>query len=125
MFSWEILLTKGQEWNWFGDPIPVRANPGLVVRPWSRRTHLSWAALRQFARQFSHAEGPQISRRLHHHFLRVRHFLCQIPSVFLRCYSHFSDTMRPLLDWFCRHPAFLPSSCLRLSAGCWVAASLH
>ena len=29
---WEILLSKGQEWDWFGDPFSARADADAAVR---------------------------------------------------------------------------------------------
>ncbi len=77
MVCWEIMLSKGQEWDWFGDPFCA------CRRCWScscvclAGPDLSRAADRQSADQFSDAGGPEFPLLLHHHLLRVRRALRQ------------------------------------------------
>ena len=77
MVCWEIMLSKGQEWDWFGDPF-FRVQTLLILFVlWPRRPDLSRAADHQSAHQFSHAARPQFPLVLHRHFLRLRRALRQ------------------------------------------------
>ena len=93
MVTWEVLLSKGQEWDWFGDPFwRVQVLTALFV------SSLSALVVREIAKhespdQFPHALGPKFPRVLHHHLLRVWHTLCQhddtsraaTDTIWLRC----------------------------------------
>ncbi len=78
MVCWEIMLSKGQEWDWLGDPF-FRVQTLLIlfvalpVRP-----DLSRDADRQSADQFPHAARQKFPLLLHHHFLRVS--ACSMPT---------------------------------------------
>ena len=72
MVCWEIVLSKGQEWDWLGDPF-FRVQTLLILFVFlSRRPHLSRTADRPSPDKFSHAARPKFSLLLHHHFLRLR-----------------------------------------------------
>ena len=93
MVAWEVLLSKGQEWDWFGDPfwrvqtLTAIFVVGLVRAGGARNGH------RESADQFSHAGRSQLSRLLRDHFLRVWRVVCQhddaarhaAVAVWLRC----------------------------------------
>ncbi len=99
MVCWEVMLSKGQEWDWLGDPF-LRVQTLLAlflvcgVLP-----HLARAAHPQSARQFPHAAGPKFPILLHHHLLRVCRALCEYDHAARRCCNRSSATMR-------QHPAW-------------------
>ena len=68
MVSWEVMLSKGQEWDWLGDPfwrvqtLAVFFAVGLVALS-------SGSCAPQPRRQFPAVARPQLRRLLHHHLL--------------------------------------------------------
>ena len=72
MIGWEVVLSKGQEWDWFGDPFWRVQTLAVLFVVSLGGADLSRTAHRQSADQLPHAEGPQLSLLLHHHLLRVR-----------------------------------------------------
>ena len=71
MVSWEVVLSKGQEWDWFGDPFCRVQTLATLFVVGLGGLDLSRAADRQPADQFPDADGPQFPRLLHHHLLRL------------------------------------------------------
>ena len=59
--------------------VSARANAGAALRAWPGRSDCARDALRQSADQFPDAEGPKLSRLLHHHLLRVCHRSTRTP----------------------------------------------
>ena len=71
MICWEIVLSKGQEWDWLGDPF-YRVHTLLVMfAARSRHACLARTAHPESAYQFSNAGRPELSLVVHHYFLRV------------------------------------------------------
>ena len=90
---WEVTLSKGQEWDWLGDPSwrvqtladPVHRGPG--------RAGLLGTAPSEPCGQFPAVAGTEFRRLLHHHLLRLRGAVCgqhvvaclASVAVWLRC----------------------------------------
>ena len=71
MVCWEVMLSKGQEWDWLGDPFwRVQTLAILFVRG-PDRADLLGAAPPQPRGQFPALAGAQLRRLLHHHLLRL------------------------------------------------------
>ena len=72
------MLSKGQEWDWLGDPFWRVQTLIAAVCGGPGRPGLPGTADRQSGRQFSAAGRPQLRHVLHHHLLRLRRALrCQ------------------------------------------------
>ena len=89
---WEVMLSKGQEWDWLGDPfwrvqmlviLFIVGLAGLIF--WELRHRKSGG-------QFPAAARAEFRRLLHHHLLRLR--ACCMPPAprCLRCSSRCSVT---------------------------------
>ena len=111
MASWEIMLSKGQEWDWLGDPFwRIQTLLGLFVgglsllvwrelgfkNPLIRLSRCSWIATS--ARVASSFSVPTP---------------CFMPTQLncRRCCKRSSATTRPPRDWCCRRRDCLPSWC--------------
>ena len=74
MICWEIVLSKGQEWDWFGDPFYRGADDcsvlfvvGLVTLIWRETADFESAAS-----IFEPCADRNFRWSLHHYFLRLR-----------------------------------------------------
>ena len=118
MIAWEVVLSKGQEWDWFGDPFWRVQTLTAAVRGEPVRADRARDGNRQSADQLSHARRPQFSHVLHHHFLRVRRAVCQHDHAS----GHAAVAVRLRRDDVGPGPvarrASLPSSCCSSSAHC-------
>ena len=108
MICWEIVLSKGQEWDWLGDPFYRVHTAAGPVRGRSGHAHLARTADRESADQFSHAGRPKLSLVVHHHFLRVWRALRQHHHAARACCNRSLATMPPLPDWSSRPRASSP-----------------
>jgi DHA2 family multidrug resistance protein len=80
---WEVMLSKGQEWDWLSDPF-WRVQT-LIVRRRPDRSDLLGAAPPQSRGQFPALAGAQLRRVLHHHLLRLRRSLWR--QHFVACFA--------------------------------------
>ena len=71
MVCWEVMLSKGQEWDWFGDPFGRVQTLRIFFVVGSGRTDLLGAASPQPRGQFPAVAGTQFQRLLRHHLLRL------------------------------------------------------
>ena len=72
MATWEVMLSKGQEWDWLGDPF-WRVQTLLVLFVLGAgRPDLPRDAVRQPGHQLPRARRAQLRGVLHHYLLRVR-----------------------------------------------------
>src|SRR5262249_55654373 len=87
MVSWEVMLSKGQEWDWLGDPfwrvqtLAMFFTAGLTGLIFWELRH------RNPVVKFSSISRTQLRRVLHHHLLRLpralcrQHFVARLASV--------------------------------------------
>src|SRR5437879_12980290 len=85
--SWEVMLSKGQEWDWLGDPfwrvqtLAIFFIVGLVGLIYWELRHRSPVV------NFSAIARTELRRVLHHHLLRLsralwrQHFVARSASV--------------------------------------------
>ena len=123
MVCWEVMLSKGQEWDWLGDPfyrvqalliLFLLGFGGLIYRELPLRNPL--VALRTLADE-TLASAASLSSALTE---------CSTPTPFLfpLCCNHFSATTQPLRVWFYRHQESSRSSCSLLWASCYRTSSM-
>ena len=72
MSCWEIMLSKGQEWDWFNDPFWQVQTLAVLFVVWPGRPDLPGDADRQPDHQLPAAGRAQPRGLLHHHLLRLR-----------------------------------------------------
>jgi hypothetical protein len=123
MVCWEIMLSKGQEWDWLGDPfyrvqglliLFLLGLGGLIYRELQLRNPL--VALRTMAdRNFGTCCVIIFSRTQ-----------CSMPTPFRSrlCCSPFLVTTQPLRVWCFRRQGYLRSSCSLSWAPCCRAGSM-
>ena len=118
MVSWEVMLSKGQEWDWLGDPFwRVQTLATFLYRGFNC-TGLLGVAAPQPGGQFPAVARAQFCRVLHHH-LRAPTSRSTAPA--LRCPACFSPSlgmMRCAPGWSCRRLGSSRFWQCRLSAAC-------
>ena len=77
MVSWEVMLSKGQEWDWLGDPFWRVQTLGHFLCGGSGCVDLLGVASPQPRGQFPRVGRTQLRRVLPHHFLRLSRALCR------------------------------------------------
>ena len=96
MVCWEVMLSKGQEWDWLGDPFWRVQTLAICFARGFGWAGLLGIAAPQPSGQFPTAGRTQLRGLLHHHLLRLPCALCghqvvarsaAIP-VWLRCTEH-------------------------------------
>ena len=75
MASWEVVLSKGQEWDWLGDPFWRVQTLLLLLLLAAVRPALPRDDVRRPGGQLPRARRAQFHRLLHHHLLGLRRAL--------------------------------------------------
>ena len=109
MSSWEIMLSKGQEWDWYNDPVLARADAVRLVHGRALLPDLPRAADRASRRRLPSARRAQLCRLVRDHLLRFRRALRAPAPRCPGCCSPSSATTPMSRDWSSRPPAFSPS----------------
>ena len=87
MVSWEVMLSKGQEWDWLGDPFWRVQTLGISFTVGLVGLIFLGAASPQPRGQFPALARTQLRRVLHHHLLRLpcplrrQHVIARIASI--------------------------------------------
>ncbi len=125
MVSWEVMLSKGQEWDWLGDPfwrvqtLATLFAVGLIALViWELRHRNPVVNFRVVGR-------TQFCRVLHHHLLRLS-WRSTAPA--LRCPACFNPSlgmMRCVPGWSCRPPGSLRFWRCPWSAACSVGGRMR
>ena len=105
MVCWEVLLSKGQEWDWLGDPfyrVQTLADPVRTLPRRADRTARCGSPTRSI--NFRTLRGPQLRGLLHHHLLRLRGAVRQHHDAAGAAADRCSATTPPRRGWCCRRP---------------------
>ena len=74
---WEVMLSKGQEWDWLGDPFWRVQTLAILFVVGPGRADLLGTAPSESGGQFPAVARTEFRRLLHHHLLRLRGAVCR------------------------------------------------
>ncbi len=109
MSSWEVMLSKGQEWDWYNDPFWRVQTLFIFVSCRAGLPDLPGDADRQPGGRLPAAGRAELRGLLHHHLLCVRRALRRQHVPCRACSSPCSATTPMSRGWCSRRRAFSPS----------------